>query len=221
MDQYSIFQIIGPSMIGPSSSHTAGACRIGNAARKICGPGFRRAEFYLHGSFASTYKGHGTDKALVAGVLGIGPSDERLIKAMDIAVEEGLEFQFFKEDLGPVHPNTVKIVLYYENGIKKKIIGSSIGGGNIQIISIGENKILFNNQYPTIIFQYKEQKGVIARVSKMISESGYNIENINTHKSGQMVTLTVELSEEIDKDLEKSLLNLEGFSFIIYLSLIE
>lgn len=221
MERYSIFQIIGPEMIGPSSSHTAGACRIGKAAREICGEDFYRAEFYLHGSFAATYKGHGTDRALVAGILGINPNDKRLINSFEISKERGIEFEFFKEDLGEVHPNTVKVKLFYKNKGLSEIKGSSIGGGNIEIIEINGNPISFKNQFPTIILRYEERTGVIANISKIISDRGYNIENMNTNKKGNMVTLTVEVTKEIDDELREEILNLEGFSFITYLNVID
>ena len=220
MEEYSIFQVIGPEMIGPSSSHTAGACRIGNAAVKICGENFYRVEFYLHGSFAYTYRGHGTDRALLAGVLGIKPNDSRLINSIEIAKEKSLEFEFFKVDLGEVHPNTVKIKLFYKDGIEREIVGSSIGGGNIEIIEIDGNPILFKNQFPTLIFRYEDRTGVIANVSKMIYDKKYNIENMNTNKKGEIVTLTVELTEEIDEKLEEEILSLDNFKFIAYLTTI-
>ena len=175
MKEYGVFDIIGPIMIGPSSSHTAGAARIGQVAISIVKDGFTRVDFHLHGSFAQTYKGHGTDKALLAGVLGFKPNDKRLRDSFKIADEEGLEYHFIKDDLGPVHPNTAKIVFYYPDGTTSSVTGSSIGGGNIEIIEINDVSISYNGKFPTIILRYREQKGVIYEVSKLLATNDYNI----------------------------------------------
>ncbi|MDO5714130.1 MAG: L-serine ammonia-lyase, iron-sulfur-dependent subunit beta [Tissierellia bacterium] len=217
MGDYGIFEVIGPIMVGPSSSHTAGACRIGNVARKICGEGFIKAEFYLHGSFGSTYRGHGTDRALVAGVLGFSPKDPNLVHAFSFAKKEKLLYEFYEKDLGDVHPNTVKIVLKYPDNSQKEVMGSSIGGGNIHIIEIEGRSLLFKNQFPTIVLQYEEQKGIIAEVSKTLSEEGYNIEGINTAKKGNFVTLTLEITQSLNKDIVNKILNNPKFHFAKYL----
>ncbi len=137
---WSIFDVIGPVMIGPSSSHTAGACRLGLMVNRIFGV-FDEIEIQLHGSFAKVYKGHGTDKALVGGILGFESDDERLIKSFQLAEEQGLIFNFSKVDLGArYHPNTVRFKLKKNNHIHT-MIGSSVGGGNIEIISIDGVKV--------------------------------------------------------------------------------
>lgn len=220
MNDYSIFQVLGPVMVGPSSSHTAGACRIAKGAREILGPGFTKAEFLLHGSFAKTYRGHGTDLALVAGVLGCSPKDPRISTAFDWAKEEGLDYAFIETDLGDVHPNTVKIRLTYPTGEIHTVTGSSIGGGNIRIVGIDDTPMSFENQYPTLIFNYQEQKGVIAQVSKTLFDAGYNIEAMTTKKKGNHVTLMVELTESLDDETKKALLGLSRFSSARYLDVI-
>ena len=135
MREYSVFDILGPVMIGPSSSHTAGAARLGKDARDIVGDDFKAVKFYLHGSFAQTYKGHGTDRALVAGTLGMEPDDEHLRDALNIAKDKGIDFEFIPADLGEdKHPNTVKMVFTMNDGSTKEITGSSIGGGNVQML---------------------------------------------------------------------------------------
>lgn len=135
MREYSVFDILGPIMIGPSSSHTAGAARLGKEARNIVGEDFESVKFYLHGSFAETYKGHGTDRALVAGTLGMEPDDDHLKEALDIAKEKGIDVEFIPADLGiDKHPNTVKMVFTMKDGSKQEIMGSSIGGGNVQML---------------------------------------------------------------------------------------
>ena len=123
MKNYSAFDILGPIMIGPSSSHTAGAARLAKVASIIAGKNIISVIFVLHGSFAKTYKGHGTDKALIAGILGMDPWDDRLKESMDIANAQGLHFEFAFEDLGDVHPNTVKFVITKKSGRVVEIIG--------------------------------------------------------------------------------------------------
>ena len=221
MKEYSIFQVMGPVMVGPSSSHTAGACRIANSARNLCPFEFTRAVFILHGSFLMTYKGHGTDRALLAGILGIKPGGGRIIQAFDLADKAGLDYRFERGDLGHVHPNSVKIILSNDQGDSFDLVGSSIGGGNIELIELDGNKISFRNQFPTFILQYQEQKGVIARVSRYISDAGYNIENIDTEKRGKSVTLSVELTHPAGEDLKKQVLHSDLFNFAKYLDVVD
>ncbi|VFB17123.1 L-serine dehydratase, beta chain [Urinicoccus massiliensis] len=221
MKEYSIFQVMGPIMVGPSSSHTAGACRIANSARNLCPFDFSKAVFILHGSFLMTYKGHGTDRALLAGILGVKPDDSRIIQAFDLADQAGLDYRFERGDLGHVHPNSVKIILSNDQGDSFDLVGSSIGGGNIELIELDGNKISFRNQFPTFILQYQEQKGVIARVSRYISDAGYNIENIDTEKRGKSVTLSVELTHPAGEDLKNQVLHSDLFNFAKYLDVVD
>ena len=131
---YSVFDIVGPNMIGPSSSHTAGAARLGKVASKIAGKSIKEVKFLLHGSFAETYKGHGTDKALVGGILGFEPDDARIKYSFKLAQDAGVKFEFIKSNLGDdVHPNTVKMEMLLEDGSKSSLEGASIGGGNIKL----------------------------------------------------------------------------------------
>ena len=218
LKNYSLFDIMGPIMIGPSSSHTAGACRIARVARKILGKDFIKVEFYLHGSFAETYLGHGTDKALVAGALGLDIDDSDLKNSFKIARERGIDFEFIKTDLGEdVHPNSVKIIFYYPNGREAMAIGCSIGGGNIIMTNIDGIEFEYTNEFPTILLKYREQTGVIAFVSSILSEHGYNIERMTTSKEQDMVTLIVELTEELDEENKKSILESDKFEVAKYL----
>lgn len=141
MANIGIFDVLGPIMIGPSSSHTAGAARLGKIARTIVNKPIKDVTFLLHGSFKETYKGHGTDRALVAGILGMMPDDERLRDALLIAEKEGLEVHFLPADLGQVHPNTVKILMTDCDDINWEVLGSSIGGGLVEIYEINRNKV--------------------------------------------------------------------------------
>lgn len=132
--EVSIFNVLGPVMIGPSSSHTAGAARLSKEAARIAGGRIKKVSFGLHGSFAKTYKGHATDKALLAGVLGLDEQDENLARSYELADESGLEYEFYTTDLGEVHENTVKMDFWMQDGHIVTVTGSSIGGGDIKIL---------------------------------------------------------------------------------------
>jgi L-serine dehydratase len=205
---YSVFDIIGPKMIGPSSSHTAGAAKIGNMAGRISQDDIKKMSFYLHGSFAKTYKGHGTDRALVAGVLGLKPNDKKLRDSFRIAKEEGLEYEFIETDLGDVHPNTVKVVLEYVNGKQSEIIGSSIGGGNIKIIQINGLEVEFTGEYPTLIVRHIDKPGIISEVTRVLGDNKINIATMNVFRQqkGENAFMIIELdsivSEQILKEIE-------------------
>lgn len=219
MSEFNAFEVLGPIMVGPSSSHTAGACRISNVAAKIVEKPFEKVSFYLHGSFAMTYKGHGTDRALIGGILGFSTYDKRIRNAFEIADDEGLNYEFIPTDLGEgFHPNTVKIVFSYKDKEDEYIIGSSIGGGNILIVNIDGIPVKFKGEYPTFLFQYAEQKGIIATVSTILADNDYNIESMSTTKNEltQVVTLTVETSRNVDKDIVKKLIENERFLMARY-----
>ena len=217
MKEYGVFDIIGPIMIGPSSSHTAGAARIGQVAISIVKDGFTRVDFHLHGSFAQTYKGHGTDKALLAGVLGFRPNDKRLRDSFKIADEAGITYNFIPQDMGEVHPNTVKIVLHYSDGHEFKLRGSSIGGGNIMINQIMDNEVEYNGKNPTIICTYPEQKGMIAFISNVLFDHNYNIKNMKTINKGNTIMLIVELDQDLEEEVYKEIEAGKNFEFIKYL----
>ena len=222
MKRYKAFDVVGPIMVGPSSSHTAGACKIGNAALAISGGSpFHKVRFNLHGSFASTYRGHGTDMALVGGVLGIMPDDEELRDSFKIAEEKGLQYEFVETDLGDRHPNSVEIIFFYDNGGHLSVTGSSIGGGNILIVAINDIEVAFKNQYPTLILQYQEQKGVIALVSSILTNNDYNIETMVTDKIDETVTLVTEITHSVDSAILEPILKDPRFEFAKYVDIIE
>ena len=222
MKRYKAFDVVGPIMVGPSSSHTAGACKIGNAALAISGGSpFHKVRFNLHGSFASTYRGHGTDMALVGGVLGIMPDDEELRDSFKIAEEKGLSYEFVETDLGDRHPNSVEIIFFYDNGGHLSVTGSSIGGGNILIVAINDIEVAFKNQYPTLILQYQEQKGVIALVSSILTNNDYNIETMVTDKIDETVTLVTEITHSVDPAILEPILKDPRFEFAKYVDIIE
>lgn len=214
MKDYGVFDILGPVMIGPSSSHTAGAARLGKIAKDIVGAEFHKVIFYLHGSFGKTFEGHGTDKALVAGVLGMDPSDEKLRDSFDIAKSKGIDFEFVEADLGYQHPNTVKIVFKFEDQEDIYIIGSSIGGGSILITDINGNKVEFSGDYPTILIKYIDQKGVISRVSSILSANEINIATMKVTRENDIATMVV----KADSDINKAVVDeIEKLNEIIYI----
>ena len=198
MTELDVFDILGPIMIGPSSSHTAGAVRLGNMARLIYGGPIEQVSFFLHGSFAQTYRGHGTDVALVAGILGFQPDDERLPQAFDLAKQAGLAFSFAAADLGYVHPNTVKFVIDGAAG-RMDIVGSSLGGATIEIGRINQTEVSLRGDYPTLILEYTDQPGIISRISSIISQAGVNIAAMKVTRQRKLATMVLELDGKMDR----------------------
>lgn len=188
-------------MVGPSSSHTAGAVKLGRVARKVGGKGVRQVDFYLHGSFAETYEGHGTGKALLGGMLGMHTADERIRDSYRYALEQGLEYNFYPTDLGNVHPNTVKIVMHSGEGRIDQVVGSSIGGGEIKIHSINNARVEFSGQYPTIITRQEDKPGVIARVTSLLSSHGINIAFLRVFRpsKGSIASMVIETDQNVDQ----------------------
>lgn len=170
-----VFDIIGPVMIGPSSSHTAGAARLGKVAKIMFGKEIKKAHIYMHGSFAKTGKGHGTDKALIAGLLGMEPDNDDLRYSFDIAKEQGMEFEFSAIELENVHPNTVRIILNGENDEKLTMEGSSIGGGCILVYKLNNYEVNLNFENPSIVVVHTDHPGVIAKVTDELYKYGVNI----------------------------------------------
>lgn len=209
MSEYSIFDIIGPIMIGPSSSHTAGANRIGYIAKSIIKEPIKDVTFYLHGSFAKTYKGHGTDKALLAGILGFLPDDERIRNAFTIAKDRGLTFNFIPKDLGDVHPNTVLIEATTVDGTKWDIMGSSLGAGKVKIIKINTMDTDIDGEYTTLITYHVDYPGVVANITSILAKYSINIafmKLFREHK-GSNAILVIETDEDIPYDIVKELNN--------------
>ena len=214
MKDYGVFDILGPVMIGPSSSHTAGAARLAKVAKDVVDSEFHKVTFYLHGSFGKTFEGHGTDKALVAGILGMEPSDEDLRNSFEIANSKNIDFEFIEADLGYQHPNTVKIVFEFEDKENIYIIGSSIGGGNILITDINGNKVEFSGDYPTMLIKYIDQKGVISRISSILSTGGINIATMKVTRENDIATMVVETDSEINKDIVDEIDKLDEVIYI-------
>lgn len=219
MRDYGVFDILGPIMIGPSSSHTAGAARLAKVAGIIAGGKVARVNFLLHGSFAQTYKGHGTDKALVAGILNMDPWDEDLKSSFKIAEEKGIEIAFTETDLGEVHPNTVKFIITKTDGSVTEVTGSSIGGGNITVINIDGQAVEFTGERPTILTSHRDLPGVISKISSILYEENINIANMRVFRSqkGKMQTMALETDSLISESLMEKIKNIteiENVKFI-------
>lgn len=180
--QRSVFDIIGPVMIGPSSSHTAGAVRLGELARAIFGGTPARAHILLHGSFASTGPGHGTDLALVAGVLGMRPDDERIPDSFRLADELGLKVDFAEEDLGDAHPNTAVFILGDDEGRQLRVQGSSLGGGDVVVTEIDCYDVEMTGELPLLIVGHIDRPGVIAAVTGALAESHVNVASMRVSR---------------------------------------
>ena len=174
----SLLDIIGPVMVGPSSSHTAGACRLGLLARNLVGGTPERARVELHGSFARTGEGHGTDKAIAGGMMGFRPDDERLRDALEIAAREGLDYVFEKTTLGDdAHPNTARITL--ERGDRHAVMtGASLGAGRILVTEINGYKVEVTGGYHTIVLIAEDVKGSVAAIATILAEHEINIANL-------------------------------------------
>ncbi len=171
----SLLDIIGPVMVGPSSSHTAGACRIGLLARGLVGGTPERARIELHGSFARTGEGHGTDKALAGGLLGFRPDDERLRDALDIMEREGLDYQFEKTTLADdAHPNTCRLTVE-RAGQTTTVIGSSLGAGRVRLSEIDGYPVELTGHLPTIVLVAADQPGSVARIAGILAEQQVNL----------------------------------------------
>lgn len=155
----SVFDVVGPVMIGPSSSHTAGAVRLGALARAVLGSTPKHAEIVLHGSFATTGRGHGTDIALVAGLLGMAPDDERIPDAMRHASEANLEVVFAAADLGDVHPNTALMNLTDDGGKLLAVRGSSVGGAAVVVDRLNSYEVDISGDYPMLIVGHIDRPG--------------------------------------------------------------
>lgn len=199
-------------MIGPSSSHTAGACRLGLLAAAVLGKTPSRAVILLHGSFAHTYKGHGTDRALAAGLMGWKPDDARIPDALEVAEKRGLKYNFATVNLGAaVHPNTVCFQLYDDNGDSCKVIGSSIGGGQVQVTSIDDFPVELTGVLPTLLIPHKDVPGVVALVSTLLAMAGVNIASMRVFRTnkGGMASMVMECDQPVSDNVLQELAKLE------------
>jgi L-serine dehydratase len=208
MKYKSVFDIIGPVMIGPSSSHTAGAARIGRIARSLFGREPKKAVITFYGSFAKTYKGHGTDVAIVGGILDFETSDERIIDALNIAKNEGLVIDIKVDETVTDHPNTARIQLSDEQG-EMELVGISIGGGKVEVVELNGYKLRLTGVNPALLIVHHDRFGVIANVSKALSKHKINIGymEVSRQDKGKEALMIIEvdanLSEAIVQEVSK------------------
>jgi len=201
----SVFDIIGPVMIGPSSSHTAGAARIGKIVRNIFGEMPTKVDIYLYESFAKTYRGHGTDIALVGGLLGMEPDDKRLADSLELAYNAGMEVLFVPKKEKAEHPNLVKLVVGTEQK-SLSVTGISIGGGNIQISEVNGFKINLNLGTPTFLIVHQDVPGLIAQVTQIFLDYQINIGTmtVTRESKGEKAIMIIEVDQrEVADSLEK------------------
>ena len=216
-----IFDIMGPVMVGPSSSHTAGACRIGLIARKLLGAPPVRAELLLHGSFAATGSGHGTDRALVAGLLGMGPDDPRIPSSFALAAEAGLAFQFGKTVLRGAHPNTVLLRLGAADGRELEVVASSLGGGRVKVCAVDGLEASFTGDYPTLIVRNEDRPGQVAEVANILSRRQVNIATMKLYRNmrGGLAIMVIESDQAIWRQAIEELRACPGIVGVTYLDM--
>lgn len=197
--EISIFEAVGPVMIGPSSSHTAGAARLARMAAELVGQPFTHVEFGLHGSFAKTYKGHGTDVALVAGVLGLREDDERLKEAFHLAAEQGLTYRFYETELSGAHENTVCMTFSMINGKIREVVGSSIGGGQIKICKIDGFPLEMSLNMTTLLVLHRDTKGMVYHIAHSLADHEINIATMRLTRQdkGAMACCVIETDSDI------------------------
>ena len=212
-----VFDIIGPVMIGPSSSHTAGAVRLGRVAWKILGERAVRAEIQLSGSIAQTYQGHGTDKALVAGIMGMHSDDERIRNSLQLAQDSGLAVTFQEIQIPGAHPNTARIALTGQNGGQAVVQGASVGGGTILVTEINGLSVSLTGQYNTILVLHQDKPGAIAAVTQFMAESGVNIGNfrLSRPQKGGEALMTIEVDGDVADTLMANLRALDPVKQVV------
>ena len=210
-----VFDIIGPVMIGPSSSHTAGAVRLGRVANKLIDSRkLRKVEITLSGSFAQTYKGHGTDRALLAGIMGYHSYSPEIRDALSIARDKGIDFEFIKEDIKGAHPNTARIHYYLEDGGEGEMQGASVGGGNILVNQIDGMKVEFNGENNTILVMHRDKPGVIAAVTQLMhweyAELNISSFHLTRQRKGGDAIMTIEIDGQPPENLIGAIRNIEN-----------
>lgn len=216
-----LFDILGPIMVGPSSSHTAGATRIGYVCAKLLKDHPVKAELLLHGSFATTGVGHGTDRALIAGLLGMLPDDERIPHSMELAKEEGLEYTFKNVSLKDAHPNTVLIRLQSESGKQIEVQAASIGGGRIMIHKLDGIDVNFSAGKPTLIVHNIDQPGHLSNVTSLLALKAVNIATLQLYrdKRGGQAVMVIETDQGVPTDVIRCLEQLDGIIKVVYINI--
>ena len=200
----SLFEVIGPNMVGPSSSHTAGAVSMALLARKLFPAEIKKVEFTLYGSFAKSYRGHGTDRALLGGIMGFETDDLRIRDSLSIAKERNLDYHFsIGQDTGEEHPNTADIDMTGVNGERLFVRGVSIGGGKVKIVRLNQIDVDFTGEYSTLIISQTDRPGVVAHITKVLSEREVNIAfmRLFREEKGAKAFTVVESDERIPDEV--------------------
>lgn len=213
-----LFDILGPVMVGPSSSHTAGAVRIGLMARALLEGEPAEASIHLHGSFAETGQGHGTDRALVGGLLGMQPDDLRIPDAFAEAKKAGLQFVLGTVQLRDAHPNTAVIHLKSKTGKKLGLQASSLGGGRIMVNKLNGFDVNFSGMYHTLVIRNRDEHGIVASVTNILSQLRLNVANMNVcrRKRGGEMLMVIELDEGLKPNQVAFLSELPGILSVAY-----
>ncbi|WOC33604.1 MULTISPECIES: L-serine ammonia-lyase, iron-sulfur-dependent subunit beta [Caproicibacterium] len=215
-----LFDILGPVMIGPSSSHTAGAVKIGLVTRRLLGIAPKKADIKLHGSFASTGAGHGTDRAIVAGLLGMHPDDERIPNSFAVAKEQGLTFSFETVNLRGAHPNTAVLTVASGDGRTLEIEAASLGGGRIRVCRIDGIDTNFSGDCNTLVVHNLDQPGHVAQVATILAQRNVNIATMQLYRNvqGGYAVMVVECDQPIPSDLVDWLMTLDGIIKVSYMN---
>lgn len=213
-----IFDMMGPVMVGPSSSHTAGAARIGNMGRTLLGEEVARADIGLHGSFAETGFGHGTDRALLAGLLGMKPDDLRIPNAYEEANRAGMAYSFRTVELRDAHPNTALLELTVKSGKQLTLQASSIGGGAIVVNKIDGIDVNFTGDFNTLIVRNQDESGSVAAITSILSQVHINVANmsVNRHRRGGDALMVIETDQHIKPRQVEFLSELPGILSVTY-----
>lgn len=213
-----IFDMMGPVMVGPSSSHTAGAARIGNMGRTLLGEEVARADIGLYGSFAETGYGHGTDRALLAGLLGMKPDDLRIPNAYEEANRAGMAYSFRTVELRDAHPNTALLELTGKSGKKLTLQASSIGGGTIVVNKIDGIDVNFTGDFNTLIVRNQDESGSVAAITSILSQVHINVANmsVNRHRRGGDALMVIETDQHIKPRQVEFLSELPGILSVTY-----
>lgn len=205
-----VFDILGPVMIGPSSSHTAGAVRLGRVALALLGQQPCSALIELHGSFAKTYKGHGTDKAITAGILGFATDDARIRFAPQLAKDSGVCVTIRTVELENAHPNTARITLTAKDGSAVTVQGASVGGGSVLVNRVNGMEVELTGQYTSLIVQHRDAPGTIAAVTDLLAAHGANICNfrLSRQKKGGVAVMTIDTDGSLGPEINRQIQSL-------------
>lgn len=221
MKQSSLFDIISPIMVGPSSSHTAGAVRLGLLARNIYGLTAKKVTFKLYNSYALTGRGHGTDKGLLAGVLGFDCDDVRIKNIFELPESNEIDYNFeFIEDFNR-HPNAVDFV--FEGQQKMVISGNSVGAGNVEIVSINNFAVNLTGEYDSLVLIYRDKMGIISKVSGIIQNEGVNVANLTCDRmaKGEDASMCIALDSALNYSVIEKIKRIDDVYLVRHVAKLE